>query len=226
MRIECRLRGRRAALLCLALSVAAACSRRADKTPPPDSATMTPVAAEAPPPASYDCTGATQDMQKLVCGDAALAALDRKLGDVYKEAAAKQGSPPPAWFSAGQRDWIRERDACWTSSNQRACADSAYTLRIAELQARSMLVNTRGPVTYVCDNRDGVHDEVIAMFADTDPRSVILERGDKSIIAYGPRAGGGARYEAANVAFRERGGEAQLTWFGIALKCHEQAGTS
>ena len=42
---------------------------------------------------------------------------------------------------------------------------------------------TKGPVIYSCP-LNGDHGEVVAMFADTDPPTVVLERGDKSVVAY------------------------------------------
>ena len=201
--------------------------RKADKGVAADTAAVTtPLAAEPSPGAPLDCTRASSDIEKLVCSDPKLSALDQKLGTVYKEAEAKQGSPAPAWLTAGQRGWIKGRDDCGKSSNQRACVDSAYTLRIAEIQATSLLVPTKGPVAYTCPRADGSHDEIQAMYADTDPASVVLERADKSVIAFTTRPGSGARYQGANVTFRERGGKAQVNWFGTELKCHLQEPSS
>lgn len=220
---------RHLALACTALAVLPACSRRADKAVASDSIAMThatDVAATPSPGAPLDCTGASGDIEKLVCSDPKLTALDQKLGTVYREAEAKQVTPPPVWFTAEQQAWIKQRDDCWKSTDQRACADSAYTLRIAAIQATSLLVPTKGPVVYACPRADGSHDEVQAMYADTDPPSVVLERGDKSVVAYIARSGSGAKYAGANVTFWEKGGDVQVTWFGTSLKCREQAGSS
>jgi len=220
---------RHAALACVALAVLTACSRRADKAVASDSTAMAPAADAAAMPspgAPLDCTRASGDIEKLVCSDPKLSALDQKLGSVYREAEAKQVTPPPAWFTAEQQAWIKGRDDCWKSTDQRACADSAYTLRIAAIQATSLLVPTKGPVVYVCPRADGSHDEVQAMYADTDPPSVVLARGEKSVVAYIARSGSGAKYAGANVTFWDKGGEVQVTWFGTNLTCREQAGSS
>ena len=206
-----------------------ACSRRADKTAADTGGVAAPVASApvAPPSVSLDCNAPSGDVAKVVCVDAGLSALDQKLGTVYREAEAKQSSPLPAWFTAEQHDWSAARDACATRANARACLDTAYTRRIAAIQATSLLVPTKGPVTYACGDPDaGRHDEIIVMFAETEPRSVVLDRGDKSVVAYHVRSGSGAKYEGANVVFWDKGGEAQVTWLGTALTCHEQAGTS
>ena len=175
---------------------------------------------------TFDCGSASGDVEKLVCGDTALSALNRRLADTYMEAATKQGAPVPAWLTGDQRDWVTQRDGCAARPNLRACVDSSYTLRIAEIQATAMLVPTKGPVTYVCTRPGGGHDELTAMFAETNPASVVLERGDRSFTAYTARSGNGARYEGAKVSFRDRAGQAQVTWMGTALNCHEQAGSS
>lgn len=175
--------------------------------------------------ASIDCTKASSDVEQLVCSDPSLSALDQKLGTVYKEAEAKQGTPVPEWFVNEQRGWSADRDACGKASSMKSCVDSAYSRRIAAIQAGNLLVPTKGPVTYSCP-LNGDHGEVVAMFADTDPPTVVLERGDKSVVAYFVKTPSGARYEGSNVTFVDRGGEVQILWLGTALKCREQAPTS
>jgi uncharacterized protein len=208
----------------LALLALAACKRK----PPADDMSMRPTTdapVSIPFNASIDCGKASSDVEQLVCSDPALAALDQKLGAVYKEAEVKQGSPVPQWFVNQQRDWNTSRDACGGSPSMKSCVDTAYTHRIAALQATNLLVPTKGPVIYSCP-LNGDHGEVVAMFADTDPPTVVLERGDKSIVAYFVKTASGARYEGNNVTFVDRGGEVQVLWLGTALKCREQAPSS
>lgn len=197
------------------------------KKPPADDMSMraTDAPVSIPFNASIDCNKASSDVEQLVCGDPTLAALDRKLGTVYKEAEAKQGSPVPEWFVNEQRGWNTDRDACGKSGSMKGCVDSAYTRRIAAIQATNLLVPTKGPVIYSCP-LNGDHGDVTAMFADTDPPTVVLERGDKSIVAYFVKTKSGARYEGNNVTFVDRGGEVQVIWLGTALKCREQAPSS
>lgn len=200
--------------------------RKGDKTTAADStAVRTPVAAAPAFNPSIDCGSTLRDIEKVVCGDTALSSLDQKLGIVYSEAEARQGLPAPAWFVDEQRNWSVTRDACTANSSARACLDSAYTRRIAAIQATSLLVPTKGPVTYSCP-LNGDHGEVVAMFADTDPPTVILERGDKSVVAYFVKTASGARYEGANVTFTDKGGVVQVNWVGTLLTCREQAPTS
>ena len=220
-------RGSRQVLACGVALLALGGCRRGEK-PATDEAGMRPTT-DAPATiafnAAIDCTKASSDVEQLVCSDPALSALDQRLGTVYKEAETKQGSPVPQWFVNEQRGWNSERDACGKSGNMKTCVDSAYTRRIAAIQARNLLVPTKGPVTYSCP-LNGDHGEVVAMFADTDPPTVVLERGDQSVVAYFRKAASGARYEGDNVIFTDKGGEVQIIWQGTALKCREQAPSS
>jgi uncharacterized protein len=209
----------------LALLALAAC-KRGDKTA--DDAGMRPSTdgpATIPFNASIDCTRASAEVEQLVCGDPTLVALDQKLGTVYGQAEQKQGSPVPEWFVNEQRSWNTDRDACSRSGNPKSCVDSAYTRRIAAIQATNLLVPTRGPVIYSCP-LNGDHGELVAMFADTDPPTVVLERGDRSIVAWFVKSASGARYEGTNVTFVDQGGEVQVLWLGTALRCREQAPSS
>ena len=212
---------------CVVVLLAVAGCRRGEKAPADDMSmrATTDAAATIPFNASIDCTKASSDVEQLVCSDPSLSALDQKLGAVYKEAEAKQGTPVPGWFVNEQRDWNADRDACGRGGSMASCVDSAYTRRIAAIQARNLLVPTKGPVIYSCP-LNGDHGEVVAMFADTDPPAVVLERGDKSIVAYLVKTASGARYEGTNVTFVDRGGEVQILWLGTALKCREQAPSS
>jgi uncharacterized protein len=213
--------------VCVVALLALAGCRRGDKAPADDMSTRSSTDAPVTIPfnASIDCTKASSDVEQLVCSDPSLSALDQKLGTVYKEAEAKQGAPVPGWFVNEQRDWNADRDACGKASSMKSCVDSAYTRRIAAIQARNLLVPTKGPVTYSCP-LNGDHGEVVAMFADTDPPAVVLERGDKSVVAYFVKTASGARYEGKNVTFVDRSGDVQILWLGTALKCREQAPSS
>jgi uncharacterized protein len=168
---------------------------------------------------SFDCDKATAEMEELICGDAGLSSLDRKLASVYAEALEKQEHPAPARFGAEQRGWIKRRNECWKSSDQKGCVQAEYAGRIAELQAKSRLVPSRGPFTFRCTRADGGRDQVIATFYQTEPPTAILERGDTNILAFLSRSGSGAKYNGPNVMFWDKGPEAQVTWMGVELKC-------
>ena len=85
-----------------------------------------------------------------------------------------------------------------------------------------MLVKVIGPVTYTCTNRGGADGEVIVTFHETEPPSVLVERGDRTLLGTQVRAASGAKYEGANLMFWEHQGEAQVTWMNVDLKCKKK----
>lgn len=173
-------------------------------------------AAEGP---SYACDKVSPgSIEELVCRDADLSALDRKLAGVYAAAAAKATNEHPPVLKAEQRGWIKGRDECWKSENERECVERSYKERIAELQAKYRLVPGTGPVTYACDGSPV--NEVIVMFFQTDPPTLIAERGDSVSLMYIQPSGSGARYQGRNETFWEHHGEALVTWGPGAPEMH------
>ena len=114
----------------------------------------------------------------MVCADAELSALDRKLAEVFAAASQKATNEHPPVLKAEQRGWIKGRNDCWKNENQRRCVQEEYTRRIAELQARYRLVPLNGPIRFVCDGNPA--NEVITTFFQTEPPTLIAERGDET----------------------------------------------
>lgn len=85
---------------------------------------------------SFDCSKATHEAEQLICKDSELAALDNSLAELYATVmkhtpASKQGA-----LKTEQRGWVKGRDDCWKSSDQRGCIKSEYEMRIRELKDR------------------------------------------------------------------------------------------
>ena len=148
--------------------------------------------------------------EAMVCGDAGLSALDRKLAATYAAARGKAAHERSPMLQAEQRGWIKSRNDCWKSEDRRACVQDAYVRRIAELQARYRLVPGTGPVTYVCDGNPA--DEVVATYFQTDPPTLIATRGDGQSLMFLQPSGSGARYQGRNESLWEHQGEALVTW--------------
>jgi uncharacterized protein YecT (DUF1311 family) len=74
--------------------------------------------------ASFDCAKAATRVEKLVCTSPQLSKLDSDLGDLYKEALAKDAS-----IRQDQVAWLRQRNQCADAN----CLQSAYADRIDEL---------------------------------------------------------------------------------------------
>jgi uncharacterized protein len=186
-----------------------------------------PTAAQAKGPA-FDCSKAQGEVEQLICKDEGLAALDRKLDDVYKAALGKARDDVPQFLRTEQRGWIKGRNECWkakdgtylTASWQakdvRECVEGNYRIRISELQALMRLVPPKGPVFYACNDAFG---EVVATFFETDPPTARLERGDKTVTVWLVPSGSGSKYEGQNVEFWTKGKEATVTWLDSKMTC-------
>jgi uncharacterized protein len=146
----------------------------------------------------------------LICGDPQLTALDRKLAGVYAAASEKATREHPPLLQAEQRGWIKGRDECWKSPEKRDCVRDEYVRRIAELQARYRLVPFTGPVRFTCD--DDPTNEVIASFFETEPPTLIAERGGDTSLMFLQPSGSGTRYQGRNESLWEHQGEATIAW--------------
>jgi uncharacterized protein len=187
--------------------------------------------AQAKGPA-FDCAKAQGEVQQLVCKDEGLAALDRKLDEVYKAARAKAANEVPPVLVAEQRGWAKGRDECWKAKdgtyltaswqakNVRECVEGNYRIRISELQAKYRLLPAKGPVLFACENNPA--NELVATFFDTDPPTARLERGDQTVTAWLVPAASGSKYEGQNVELWTKGKDASVTWLGTELKCQSK----
>jgi uncharacterized protein len=183
---------------------------------------------------TFDCAKAQGEVEPLICRDEGLAALDRKLDEVYKAALAKARDAMPQTLRAEQRGWVKGRNDCWkakdgdpvflTASWQatgvRECVEGSYKIRISELQAQWRLVPAKGPAFFACEGNPA--NEVVATFFETDPPTARLERGDQTVIAWLVPAGSGSKYEGQNVEFWTKGKEAMVTWLEAKLKCESK----
>ena len=160
---------------------------------------------------SFDCGKVEAgSIEEMVCKDKGLAALDRKLAEVYSAASQKAVNEHPPVLKAEQRGWIKGRNDCWKSADRRKCVEDNYRLRIAELQARYRLVLGNGPITYACDGDP--KNEVVVTYFQTDPPTLIAERGDQVSLMYLQPSGSGAKYQGRNESLWEHQGEATITW--------------
>ncbi|MDS4022533.1 MAG: MliC family protein [Candidatus Competibacter sp.] len=157
-------------------------------------------------------------IEAMICGNAELSALDRKLSGVYAAASRKATNEHPPRLKAEQNGWIKGRNECWKSRDRNGCVRDEYQRRIAELQARYRLVPGKGPVRFLCDGSSV--NEVVATFFQTDPPTLIAERGDSVSLMYLQPNGSGAKYQGRNETFWEHHGEASITWGHGAPEMH------
>ncbi|KUJ84183.1 hypothetical protein AWR36_000240 [Microbulbifer flavimaris] len=174
---------------------------------------------------SFDCSQAQRgSMEALVCADQQLSALDRKLAEVYAAASKKATNEHPPTLKAEQRGWIKGRNECWKSDNRRACVEESYHQRIAELQARYRLVPSKGPVFFACDGNPA--NELVVTYFETDPPTLIAERGDRVSLMYRQPSASGTRYQGRNESLWENREGVRITWgFGAEeMRCNPKSG--
>jgi uncharacterized protein len=181
-----------------------------------------PAAALAQGP-TFNCAKAQGEVEKLICSDASLAALDRQLDGVYKAATAKAQGKFATLLREDQRGWVKGRNDCWkanghetwitatwTVNTVKACVDAQYRLRTSELQAVWRLLPPK-TVSYTCQNNPA--NEVVANFFDTDPPTIRLERGDRTKTLWRVGAATAGKYEGQNVSLEHQGNELKVSWF-------------
>lgn len=180
----------------------------------PGAAPAAPVAASDPTlqPPSFDCAKALSEAEKLVCGDARLATLDRQLAAVYQRV---QSSPDELDIAAEQRGWIKARDACWQAVDRHRCLLEAYQTRIVELQIGGMPVPAA--VKYQCD--DASKPVSVVFYNTLDPQAAVVHWGRDQAIVFPAQAASGSRYTREGVEFWEHQGEATLDFYGTTLSC-------
>lgn len=159
---------------------------------------------------SFDCTKADGTIEELICKDEQLAELDRKLAEVYAAASRKATDEHPPLLKAEQRGWVKGRNDCWKSDDPRSCTETEYRHRIAELQARYRMVPGKGPFWYACDGNP--QNEVVVTFFETDPPTLIAERGDQVSLMFQQPSGSAAKYQGRNESFWGQQGEATIVW--------------
>jgi uncharacterized protein len=97
-------------------------------------AVLAPTAQAANP--SFDCAKASHEAEELICKDAELASLDHRLSDLYTVVLKHTPASRQGTLKAEQRGWVKGRNDCWKSSDQRGCIKANYEERIRELKDR------------------------------------------------------------------------------------------
>jgi uncharacterized protein len=173
---------------------------------------------------SFDCSKVEAgSIEEIICKNESLSAMDVTLAEVYKEAEKKALNEHPPVLKAKQRGWIKGRNECWKSEDKEKCIEDSYMLRIAELQARYRLVTSKGPYFYACDGNPA--NEIVMTFFETDPPTLIAERGDSTSLMYLQPSGSGSKYQGRNESVWIKGDEAMVTWGYEApeMKCEQKS---
>jgi len=107
-----------------------------DEEKPEEASTTTTVASAPTAHPSFDCAKASHEVEKLICKDAELANLDRSLAELYGVVLKHSSPSEQKQLKAEQRGWVKGRNDCWKSSDQRGCVKREYEARISELKDR------------------------------------------------------------------------------------------
>jgi uncharacterized protein len=182
-------------------------------------ALLQPMRAQADGP-TFPCAKAQGTVEKQICADAALAALDRKLADVYKAATAAAKGPSATRLKQDQRGWVKGRNDCWKANGQQtwitatwtvdtvpACISAQYRQRIAELQAVWRLLPPR-TVRYACQGSPA--NEVVVHTFASDPPALRLERGDQTKTLW--QVGTTGKFEGQNVELTQQEAAVAVQW--------------
>lgn len=173
-----------------------------------------PVAPAGPAKPSFDCAKARSEAETLVCSDAELAALDRRMAEVYAQA---KSAGTDENLPAMQRGWVKGRDECWKNDDTRQCVIEEYKTRLVQLQLDSNKVSVPTPVEYSCGDNSKRFTAVF--YNDLDPQAAVLTWGDDQAIVFPARSGSGSKYTRAGVEFWEHQGEVTVDFYGTGFTC-------
>ncbi len=171
---------------------------------------------------TIDCARARGSVAALICSDDELAERDRALAAVFRAVSAKATGAMAKRLRAEQRGWVKGRNECWkaqqattwitatwTENTVKGCVTAQYRLRTSELQAVWRLL----PVTtarYGCEHNPA--NEVVVNSFATDPATIRLERGDRTVTLWQVSDSGEASFEGQNVSLRRTPQGVQVIW--------------
>jgi len=176
--------------------------------------------AAVPPPTgpvtpSFDCSKAEHEAEQLVCSNYGLAALDNRLAEVYAAELAKPGASKE--LAATQRGWVKGRDECWKADDKKLCVEEEYRTRIAELQINSPGAMAATAVEFKCN--DNSKPFTMAYYNELDDKPAVITFGNDQAIIFPQPAASGTQYGRKGITYREHQGNAEVDFYGIALKC-------
>jgi len=122
---------------------------------------------------SFDCDLATVRVERQVCGDARLAAQDVELARLYDDLDERFRWEERSALRESQKDWLTERNLCWTER----CVAAAYDDRIALLKAVSVpLAGSADSPSFDCDLARSWAEEKVCQDPDLAAKDVEMVR--------------------------------------------------
>lgn len=153
-----------------------------------------PVSAQALP--SFDCAKSQSAVEKLICSNSGLAALDRETARLFD--LAKAGGGPD--LLASQRAWIAKRNDCASSTDKQRCVAELSVQRISQLREQYPAARKKdatsisiGPFTAACENSS---EPLVVTFVNSDPAYAYVGWPSNFVVLKQAMSGSGALYEA------------------------------
>lgn len=130
--------------------------------------------------ASFDCTKAGTKIEKLICSNPELSALDEELGDEYQSEVNSYDSDKASHIVNVQKRWLKTtRNKC----SDKACLIEAYTSRIKEFKYLSPFFGVYKGYSQACLNSILVlTDETIGMNDCRELPYDVLESGSDHVL--------------------------------------------
>ncbi|MBX7431841.1 MliC family protein [Mycobacterium sp. Y57] len=182
----------------------------------PSTTQRPPSTSPAATPATVDCAKPGNDVEKLVCTDPDLAALDRRVDELFRQALNESGADA-AQLEAEQRGWKSGRDDCWKSQDIARCVLEEYQTRAVELQIGLPGAAASPTVEYRCT--DSGQPVSAVFYNDIDPRSMVLTVGRDRAILFAQPTGSGIHYSREGADYAEHQGEVTIDFYGTKLTC-------
>jgi uncharacterized protein len=173
---------------------------------------------------TFDCSRATEPVEKTICKDAGLTALDREMGAAWDKAILRWPSEEGTRQKPLQLAWIKTRNGCRKASDLLGCIETRYKERLVEIRILSgqQPAPSLPRVEFTCAGGDPKTFSAV-FYNETDPASVDVTYGADRVIAFAAPAASGARYEAPGFELWEHQGEAALQWRGTKRTCRPRS---
>ncbi|WP_237154606.1 lysozyme inhibitor LprI family protein [Oryzibacter oryziterrae] len=80
---------------------------------------------------SFDCDGARSNVEKMICGDDELAALDVKLAKTFAKVLSMAPADGVSELKMSQKSWRQQMIKCGDKPDPRACVVQSYNKRMS-----------------------------------------------------------------------------------------------
>lgn len=165
---------------------------------------------------SFDCSKASATVEKMICEDAGLAELDRKMADEYQK--VLKATSDKSSLEASQRDWIASRNECAQNKDVRGCVVDSYQKRMVELFIVDPSHQPALAVSYRCPTQ--TKNFTMQFYNNEKPAAALLTLGSDKAVVFQQPSGSGIRYSRPGVEYSEHQGEVKVDFRGEKFTCY------